>query len=126
MTSTLNVLITLTGGEKVFSVLSEPIPAITGLDLAVSAGFTITDAVDDWYDRLPPYFFIDDENILYKELLPASVHLDGAAVHEVGHLSVGELGRHGMVLHDYFLRDPVLLLQVIPVDFVQSVLNVVR
>ena len=39
MTITLNVLITLTGGEKVFSVWSEPIPAITGLDLAGGAGF---------------------------------------------------------------------------------------
>lgn len=47
MTITLNVLITLTGREKVFSVWSEPIPGITGLDLAVGAGFTITDAVDD-------------------------------------------------------------------------------
>lgn len=47
MTITLNVLITLTDGEKVFSVWSEPIPAITGLDLAVGAGFTITDAVVD-------------------------------------------------------------------------------
>ena len=52
-----------------FSVWSEPIPAITGLDLAVGAGFTITDAVDDWYDKLPPYFFIDDETTLYKERL---------------------------------------------------------
>ena len=73
MTITLNVLITLTGGEKVFSVWSEPIPAITGLDLAVSAGLTITDAVDDWYDRLPPYFFIEDENTLYKERLKYKV-----------------------------------------------------
>ena len=73
MTITLNVLITLTGGEKVFSVWSEPIPAITGLDLAVGAGFTITDAVDDWYDKLPPYFFIDDENTLYKERLKYKV-----------------------------------------------------
>ena len=73
MTITLNVLIALTGGEKMFSVCSEPIPAITGLDLAVGAGFTITDAVDDWYDKLPPYFFIDDENILYKELLKYKV-----------------------------------------------------
>mgnify|MGYP003478549639 FL=1 len=69
MTITLNVLITLTGGEMVFSVWSEPIPAIAGLDRAVGAGFTITDAVDDWYDKLPPYFFIDDETTLYKERL---------------------------------------------------------
>ena len=51
----------MTGKEKIFSVWSEPIPGITGVDLAVGAGFTITDAVDDWYDKLPPYFFIDDE-----------------------------------------------------------------
>ena len=73
MTITLNVLITLTGREKVFSVWSEPIPAITGLDLAVGAGFTITDAVDDGYDKLPLYFFIDDENTLYKERLKYKV-----------------------------------------------------
>lgn len=59
MTITLNVLITLTGKEKIFSVWSEPIPGITGLDLAV----------DDWYDKLPSYFFIDDENTIYKERL---------------------------------------------------------
>ena len=46
MTITLNVLIALTGGEKMFSVCSEPIPAITGLDLAVGAGFSITDDGD--------------------------------------------------------------------------------
>ena len=80
MTITLNVLITLTGGEKVFSVWSGPIPAITGLDLAVSAGLTITDAVDDWYDRLPPYFFIDDENTLYKECLKYKVKSPSATL----------------------------------------------
>lgn len=56
-------------------------------------------------------------------LLDLRVHLQ--PIHN-GHLSVGELDRHGRVLHDRFLRDPVLLLQVIPVDLVQSVLNVVR
>ena len=69
MTITLNVLITLTGGEKVFSVWSVPIPGITGIEMAVGAGFTITDAVDDWYDKLPSYFFVDDENTVYKERL---------------------------------------------------------
>ena len=73
MTITLNVLITLTGREKIFSVWSEPIPGITGVDLAVGAGFTITDAVDDWYDKLPSYFFIDDENTIYKERLKYKV-----------------------------------------------------
>ena len=73
MTITLNVLITLTGKEKIFSVWSEPIPGISGLDLAVGAGFTITDAVDDWYDKLPSYFFIDDENTIYKERLKYKV-----------------------------------------------------
>jgi hypothetical protein len=69
MTITLNVLITLTSGEKIFSVWSEPIPGITGIEMAVGAGFSITDAVDDWYDKLPSYFFIDDENAVYKEHL---------------------------------------------------------
>ena len=69
MTITLNVLITLTGGEKIFSVWSEAIAGITGIEMAVGAGFSITDAVDDWYDKLPSYFFIDDENAVYKEHL---------------------------------------------------------
>ena len=67
MTITLNVLITLTGGEKIFSVWSEPIQGITGIEMAVGGGFTITDAVDDWYDKLPSYFFVDDETSVYKE-----------------------------------------------------------
>ena len=29
--------------------------------------------MDDWYDKLPPYFFIDDENTLYKERLKYKV-----------------------------------------------------
>ena len=58
MTITLNVLITLTGGEKVFSVWSEPVPAITGLDLAVAAGFTITDAVKTLFQALLGPFFV--------------------------------------------------------------------
>ena len=69
MTIRLNVLITLTGGEKIFSVWSEPVPGITGIEMSVGAGFTITDAVDDWYDKLPSYFFVDDENSVYKERL---------------------------------------------------------
>ena len=69
MTITLNVLITLTGGENIFSVWSEPVPGITGIEMSVCAGFTITDAVDDWYDKLPSYFFVVDENSVYKERL---------------------------------------------------------
>ena len=69
MTITLNVLITLTTSEKVFSVWSDPIFNLPGIENCVGGGFTITDAVDDWYDKLPPYFFIDDENTLYKERL---------------------------------------------------------
>ena len=61
MTITLNVLITLTGGEKVFSVWSEPVPAITGLDLAVAAGFTITDAVKTLFQALlGPFSYYSD------------------------------------------------------------------
>ena len=59
----------MTGAEKIFSVWSEPIPGITGIEMAVGAGFTITDAVDDWYNKLPSYFFVDDENAVYKEQL---------------------------------------------------------
>ena len=69
MTVTLNVLITLTSSGKIFTVWSEPIVGITGIDMTIGAGLTITDAVDDWYDKLPPYFFIDDENSVYKERL---------------------------------------------------------
>ena len=69
MTITLNVLITLTGGERIFSVWSEPIQGITGIEMTVGGGFTITDAVDDWYDKLPSYFFVDDETSVYKERL---------------------------------------------------------
>ena len=69
MTITLNVLITLTGEEKIFSVWSEPIQGITGIEMTVGGGFTITDAVDDWYDKLPSYFFVDDETSVYKERL---------------------------------------------------------
>ena len=69
MTITLNVLITLTGGEKIFSVWSEPIQGITGIEMTVGGGFTITDAVDDWYDKRPSYFFVDDETSVYKERL---------------------------------------------------------
>ena len=69
MTITLNVLITLTGGEKIFSVWSEPVPGITGIEMTAGAGLTITDAVDDRYDKLPSYFFVDDENSVYKERL---------------------------------------------------------
>ena len=69
MTVTLNVLITLTSSGKIFTVWSEPIAGITGIDMTTGAGFTITDAVDDWYDKLPQYFFIDDENSVYKERL---------------------------------------------------------
>jgi hypothetical protein len=73
MTITLNVLITLTGEDKLFSVWSEPISEIIGIEMAVGVGFTITDAVDDWYDKLPSYFFIDDENTVYKERLKYKV-----------------------------------------------------
>ena len=69
MTITLNVLITLTGGEKIFSVWSEPIQGITGIEMTVGGGFTVTDAVDDWYGKLPSYFFIDDETTIYKDRL---------------------------------------------------------
>ena len=69
MTITLNVLITLTGEEKIFSVWSEPIQGITGIEMTVGGGFTVTDAVDDWYDKLPSYFFVDDETSVYKERL---------------------------------------------------------
>ena len=69
MTITLNVLITLAGPEKVFSIWSDPIADIPGIEFAVGGGFTITDAVDDWYDKLPDYFFIDDETSIYKERL---------------------------------------------------------
>lgn len=69
MTITLNVLITLTSSGKIFTVWSEPIADIIGIDMTIGAGFTITDAVDDWYDKLPSYFFIDDENSVCKERL---------------------------------------------------------
>ena len=69
MTITLNVLITLAGPQKIFSIWSEPIANLPGIELAVGGGFTISDAVDDWYDKLPDYFFIDDETSFYKERL---------------------------------------------------------
>ena len=46
------------------------------------------------------------------------------SVHEVSHLSVGELHSHRRVLHDSFLGDTVLFLQVIPIDLVQSVQDI--
>ena len=69
MTITLNVLITLTSAGKIFSVWSEPIACLTRIEQTIGAGLTITDAIDDWFDKLPPYFFIDDETTLYKERL---------------------------------------------------------
>ena len=69
MTVSLNVLITLTSSGKIFTVWSEPVCGITGIDMTIGAGFTITDAVEDWFDRLPSYFFIDDENTVYKDRL---------------------------------------------------------
>jgi hypothetical protein len=69
MTVSLNVLITLASSGKIFTVWSEPVCGITGIDMTIGAGFTITDAVEDWFDRLPSYFFIDDENTVYKDRL---------------------------------------------------------
>ncbi len=69
MTVSLNVLITLTSSGKIFTVWSDSVSGITGIDMTVGAGFTITDAVEDWFDRLPSYFFVDDENIVYKDHL---------------------------------------------------------
>ena len=69
MTITLNVLITLTSAGKIFSVWSEPIACLARIEQTIGAGLTITDAIDDWFDKLPPYFFIDDETTLYKERL---------------------------------------------------------
>lgn len=69
MTITLNVLITLTSSGKIFSVWSEPTDGVSRIEQTIGAGLTITDAVDDWFDKLPSYFFIDDENTLYKERL---------------------------------------------------------
>lgn len=69
MTITLNVLITLTSSGKIFSVWSEPTDGISRIEQTVGAGLTVTDAIDDWFDNLPSYFFIDDENTLYKESL---------------------------------------------------------
>ena len=69
MTITLNVLITLTSAGKIFSVWSEPIAYLARIEQTIGAGLTITDAIDDWFDKLPPYFFIDDETTLYKERL---------------------------------------------------------
>lgn len=69
MTITLNVLITLTSSGKIFSVWSEPTTGITRIEQTIGAGLTIIDAIDDWFDKLPSYFFIDDENTLYKERL---------------------------------------------------------
>ena len=69
MTITLNVLITLTSAGKIFSVWSEPIAYLARIEQTIGAGLTITDAIDDWFDKLPPYFVIDDETTLYKERL---------------------------------------------------------
>ena len=69
MTITLNVLITLTSAGKIFSVWSEPTAGVSRIEQTIGAGLTITDAIDDWFDKLPSYFFIDDENTLYKERL---------------------------------------------------------
>ena len=69
MIVSLNVLITLTSSGKIFTVWSESVCGITGIDMTIGAGFTITDAVEDWFDRLPSYFFVDDENTVYKDHL---------------------------------------------------------
>ena len=63
MTITLNVLITLTSLGKIFSVWSEPTAGVSRIEQTVGAGLTVTDAIDDWFDNLPSYFFIDDERI---------------------------------------------------------------
>lgn len=67
MTITLNVLITLTSGVRIFSVWADPVCGITGIEHSAGTGFTVSEAVEDWYDRLPSYFFIDDESTLHKE-----------------------------------------------------------
>lgn len=67
MNITLNVLITLTAAGKIFSVWAEQNRSIPGIELNAGCGFTISDAVEDWYDNQPSIFFIDDETVIYKD-----------------------------------------------------------